>query len=124
MANSKQHNLSALGNTMVKSATPHWLMQRITAVILIPLSFKFIVFLDYCLNAPYEETKAWLASTSNLVWILVWLLAVFYHAALGLQVVIEDYVGNSSLQSLLIKAINLSFLILAATTLVFMFRSL
>ena len=109
---------------MIKSATSHWLVQRITAVILIPLSFKFIIFLNLCVNAPYKETKAWLASTGNLVWIFACLVAVFYHAALGLQVVIEDYVANQGLQSILIKAINLSFLIMTIAVSVFMYRSL
>lgn len=108
---------------MMKSATLHWLMQRITAVILIPLSFRFIVFLDLCLNAPYQETKAWLASTGNMAWIFAWLLAVFYHSALGLQVVVEDYIGNKGFQRLIIKAINLSFLILTVAASVFMYRS-
>ncbi len=115
---------SVIGSNMIKSATSHWLLQRITAVILIPLSFKFIIFLNLCLHAPYQETKAWLASTGNLVWIFVWLLAVFYHAALGLQVVVEDYIGNRQMQGLIIKTINLSFLILTVAASLFMFRSL
>ena len=110
--------------THTPMATRHWLIQRITAIILIPLTFKVIVFLNLCLNAPYQETKAWLASPDNLAWILVWVATVFYHAALGMQVVIEDYVGNQGLQALLIKLINLSFLILTVTAFVFMFRSI
>lgn len=109
---------------MTKSATSHWLLQRITAVVLIPLSFKFIVFLNLCLNAPFEETKAWLESTGNSVWIFAWLVAVFYHAALGLQVVIEDYVGNQPLQQAIIKGVNAGFLIMTIAVSVFMFRSI
>jgi succinate dehydrogenase / fumarate reductase membrane anchor subunit len=115
---------STIGNNTLKSATQHWLMQRITAVILIPLSFRLIVFLDQCLNAPYQQTVTWLASPTNTVWILIWLLAVFYHAALGIQVVIEDYIANQGLQSMLIKVINLSFLFLTIAALIFMFRSI
>lgn len=77
-----------------------------------------------CLNAPFEDTKAWLASTGNTVWIFAWLIAVFYHAALGLQVVIEDYVGDETLQQLMIKVINAGFLVMTIAVLVFMFRSI
>jgi succinate dehydrogenase / fumarate reductase membrane anchor subunit len=110
----------ALGNN--DSATRHWLLQRITAVILIPLSFKMVVLLDLCMNAPYQETVAWLTSIFNFACIEIWLLAVFYHAAIGLQVVIEDYVADQELQAKLIKASNRSFLFLTIVALFFMFR--
>lgn len=112
--------LSAFQNN--KSATLHWLMQRITAIILIPLSFKLIVFLDICMNAPYQETLIWLGSSLNTWSIVIWLIAVFHHAASGLQVVIEDYIANQELQAKLIKGINLGFLFLAVVALFFMFR--
>ena len=106
----------------VPSAT-HWLLQRITAVLLIPLTFKLIVLLDHCFNAPYLQTKEWLSSASNLAWIMVWLIAVFYHAALGLQVVLEDYIGNRSLQRLSIKLVNAALLALLLAASLFLFRS-
>ncbi|MEQ1544277.1 succinate dehydrogenase, hydrophobic membrane anchor protein [Methyloglobulus sp.] len=116
------NKLAIFGNGATKSATWHWLMQRITAVILIPLSFQLIVFLNLCMTAPFQQTVAWLKSPLNTICIEVWLLAVFYHSAIGLQVVIEDYVANQELQVKLIKVINLSFLFLAVAALFFIFR--
>jgi succinate dehydrogenase / fumarate reductase membrane anchor subunit len=110
--------------TPENSATSHWLMQRITAVILIPLSLSLIFFLDLCMNAPYQQTVAWLQAPLNRLAIGVWLLAVFYHAAIGLQVVIEDYIAEQGLQNMLIKIINLSFVFLTVASLFFMFRSI
>lgn len=105
-----------------KSATSHWLMQRLTAVLLIPLSLQFIVFLDLCLNNPYQDAITWLQKPLNLAGSSLWFLAVFYHSALGLQVVIEDYIGNTGLQKLLIRLINGSFLLLALGALFLLFR--
>lgn len=116
------NKLSIMRNSIAQSATKHWLMQRITAVILIPLTFKLIVFLDLCTNAPYQQTVDWLKSPLNTLCVEVWLIAAFYHAALGLQVVAEDYVANQELQAMLIKVINLSFLFLAVVALFFIFR--
>lgn len=107
-----------------KTATFHWLMQRVTAVIVIPLSFSLIVFLDLCMNAPYQETIAWLQLPLNRMCIGLWLLTVFYHAAIGIQVVIEDYIAEPGLQAQLIKLINLSFLFLTIASLFFLFRSI
>jgi succinate dehydrogenase / fumarate reductase membrane anchor subunit len=83
----------AKGLGSAKSGTGHWWMQRVTAVALVPLSFWLIKFLGLSLTAPYQQTVDWLASPVNSICIIAWVIAVFYHAALGLQVVIEDYVA-------------------------------
>jgi succinate dehydrogenase / fumarate reductase, membrane anchor subunit len=117
-----------MGNTSMpaqkthKTATLHWLMQRMTALALIPLTLPLLVFLDLCITAPYQQTVAWLQAPLNRLCIGIWVLAVFYHAAMGLQVVIEDYIAKRDLQVMLIKAINISFIVLMVVALFFMFR--
>ncbi len=105
-----------------KTGTSHWWMQRVTAVALIPLSFWLITFLDLSINAPYQQTVDWLASPLNTVCMVAWVVAVFYHAALGLQVVIEDYVAAEGLKIISIWAVNLAFLFLAIAALIAVFR--
>ena len=105
-----------------KAGTSHWWMQRITAVALIPLTFWVIIFLDSCLNAPYQETVAWLASPLNTVFVASWILFVFYHAALGLQVVIEDYVSSEKWRIASIWGVNLVFLMLALAAFIAVLR--
>ncbi len=107
-----------------KTGTSHWWLQRVTAVALIPLSFWMIIFLDLCLNAPYQETVVWLNSHFHTVCIVAWVLAVFYHAALGLQVVIEDYIAAEGIKIVAVWTVNLSFLLLALAALIAVFRTL
>ena len=107
-----------------KEGTAHWWMQRVTAVALIPLSFWLIIYLDLSLNAPYQETVAWLTSPFNTVCIVAWVVAVFYHAALGLQVVIEDYIAAEGIKIVAVWTVNLSFLLLALAALIAVFRTL
>ena len=107
-----------------KAGTAHWWMQRVTAVALIPLSFWLITFLDLSLNAPYQETVEWLVAPVNTVCIVAWVLAVFYHAALGLQVVIEDYIAAEGVKIVAVWTVNLSFLLLALAALITVFRTL
>lgn len=107
-----------------KSGTSHWWMQRVTSVALIPLSFWLIIFLDLSLNAPYQKTVEWLASPLNTVCITAWVLAVFYHATLGLQVVIEDYIAAEGAKIVVVWTVNLSFLLLALAALIAVFRTL
>jgi len=107
-----------------KTGASHWWMQRVTAVALIPLSFWLIIFLDLSLNAPYQETVAWLSSPLHTLCIVAWVIAVFYHAALGLQVVIEDYVAAEGVKIVAVWTVNLSFLMLALAALIAVFRTL
>jgi succinate dehydrogenase / fumarate reductase membrane anchor subunit len=107
-----------------KTGTSHWWMQRVTAVALIPLSFWLINFLNLSLNAPFDETLTWLETPLNTVCIIAWIIAVFYHAALGLQVVIEDYVAAEGKKIVAVWMVNLSFLMLALAALIAVFRSL
>lgn len=97
-------------------------MQRVTAVALIPLSFWLIKFLGLSLTAPYQQTVDWLESPINSICIVAWITAVFYHAALGLQVVIEDYVAAEGFRIISIWAVNLAFLFLAIAALLAVFR--
>jgi succinate dehydrogenase / fumarate reductase, membrane anchor subunit len=95
-----------------QSGTHHWWMQRVTAVALIPLSFFIISLLDLILKAPYTEVIAWLSSPLHSTLVIAWLLAVFYHAALGLQVVIEDYIAVEGIKIIAIWSVNLVFFLL------------
>lgn len=101
----------------VKIASRHWWYQRVTAVALVPLSFWLIVLLDKALNAPYADTLAWLSSPLNTIAIIAWTVAVIYHAALGVQVVLEDYVSTISIREQSIRATNLVFTFLGLAAL-------
>ena len=107
-----------------KEGTSHWWMQRVSAVALIPLSFWLITFLNLSFSAPYQQTVEWLSSPLNTVCIVAWVLAVFYHSALGLQVVIEDYIAAEGIKIVAVWAVNLSFLLLALAALIAVFRTL
>ncbi len=101
----------------VQSATGHFWYQRVTAVALVPLSIWLIVLLNNALTAPYAETVAWLTSPINGLAIVLWTVAVIYHAALGVQVVIEDYVSNIPVRHQAIRATNLVFFVLGIAAL-------
>ena len=101
-----------------KTGTSHWWMQRVSAVALIPLSYWLMTFLTLSFHAPYQAMIAWLIAPVNTVCIIAWILAAFYHAALGLQVVIEDYVANEGVKIIVVWTVNIIFFMLALAALV------
>jgi succinate dehydrogenase, hydrophobic membrane anchor protein len=107
----------ARGLGSAKSGTGHWWLQRVTAVALIPLSYWLIMFLKLSTTAPYQETANWLSTPLNAVFIVLWILAVCFHAALGLQVVIEDYVSSEGKKIVAVWSVHLLFTAVAVAAL-------
>ena len=100
------------------NGTGHWWLQRLTAVALIPLSYWLLVLLDTSINGSYQQTLDWLSSPINTLAMMLWVIGVCYHSALGLQVVIEDYIPTESIQkwSILGVQIMMSIITMASLT--------
>jgi len=84
----------ARGLGSAKEGVSHWWTQRVTAVALVPLTLWFVVALLSVAGADYETVVAWIARPFNAVLLIALLISMFYHAILGLQVIIEDYVHH------------------------------
>jgi succinate dehydrogenase / fumarate reductase membrane anchor subunit len=89
---------SPLGRVMglgsAKEGVAHWWAQRLTAIALIPLLLWFVVDVISLTGAPRAAVVAWLHSPFAAITTVLLLIAVFYHMALGVQVVVEDYVHS------------------------------
>ncbi|MEM7020107.1 MAG: succinate dehydrogenase, hydrophobic membrane anchor protein [Pseudomonadota bacterium] len=84
----------ARGLGSAKDGTGHFIAQRITAIALIPLSVWFVFGVLSIVGSDYETAIAWLQNPITSVLLLALIIATFYHADLGMQVVIEDYVSD------------------------------
>ena len=82
----------ARGLGSAKSGTHHFIIQRVTAVALIPLTVWIIYFALELLHADYAHARALVHQPLDAVLLIAFLIALFWHAQLGVQVVIEDYV--------------------------------
>ena len=87
----KLKTVKGLGSA--KSGVGHWWMQRVTAVALIPLSLWFLSSIISVMLSPDVIVVAkWFSSPINALLMILLLSSMFFHAKLGLLVVIEDYV--------------------------------
>lgn len=96
----------------------HWLRQRLTAVANVVLVLWFVFSAAALSGSGYEEVRAWLASPVSASLMILLIISVFYHARLGLQVVVEDYLHHEVLKVASLAAIPLVLYALAVACVV------
>ena len=112
----------AQGLGSAQTGSSDWSMQRLTAVALVPLSFWMVAFIKRLSDMDYAQINTWLAEPLNSLCAVSFVLVAFYHAILGLQVVIEDYVQNTAYKLTLLWVVKLGFSALAISALLSILR--
>jgi succinate dehydrogenase / fumarate reductase membrane anchor subunit len=88
-----------LGLGTAKGAAEHWWLQRVTAVALLPLGLWLAYELMTMPGFDYASIVAWVREPVTSILLILLVVAVGYHSALGIQVVIEDYVPAKGLRA-------------------------
>jgi len=89
-----------------REGTSHFWHQRLTSLLLIPLVL-WIGFTVAALPADHATLVSWVRQPLVTVGMVLLVAAVFYHAKLGLQVVIEDYISSHARRTLVLLISNL-----------------
>ncbi|MEQ8652863.1 MAG: succinate dehydrogenase, hydrophobic membrane anchor protein [Kiloniellales bacterium] len=89
-----------------KEGVQHWWAQRVTAIALIPLSLWFVISIIFMAGADHADMVEWISSPFSAAIALLVIVATFWHAMLGVQVVIEDYVHNEAVKIASLLAIK------------------
>ena len=90
----------------------HWWWERVSAVALVPLSLWFVASIVGHTGSDYATFIAWLRNPLASVPMMLLLVALFHHVALGLEVVIGDYI-HSRTRLVVLAAMRLSCAALA-----------
>jgi len=111
-------NATALRDEMVLRRVRHlgsareglkeWHVQRWTALALIPLGFYFVASMLSLATSDQMTAAAWLSAPMPAFLTILFLLALFAHAVVGLRSVLNDYVHTRVLRvvaDLLVRAI-------------------
>ncbi len=100
-----------LGLGSARSGSSHWYSQRVTAVALVLLTLWLVVSLASLAGASYEQVTGWLRRPLNSALALLLVVVAAWHAVLGLQVVVEDYVSDKGTRLLFLIAIKFAFVV-------------
>lgn len=112
--------VKALGTA--KHGFGHWWMQRLTAVAMIPLGIWFVYSLMSMDKISADAVMMWLHNPVSAILMALWTITVVYHAALGLQVIIEDYVHGKKLALSLLVLLKFAMVIMIVITFFSLFK--
>jgi succinate dehydrogenase / fumarate reductase, membrane anchor subunit len=87
----------ARGRGSAGDGVHHWFAQRSSAALLVLLAAWLLYAAIALAGADFATTRAFLAQPFNAALMILLLVSLFYHAMLGLQVVIEDYVHQATM---------------------------
>jgi succinate dehydrogenase / fumarate reductase membrane anchor subunit len=96
---------SVKGLGSAKDGTLHFWRQRLTALVLIPL-FLWFCFSLALMPVGHATLVGWIQQPAVAVAMILLILATFYHAQLGLQIVLEDYVSSHATRTVSIIAMS------------------
>jgi succinate dehydrogenase / fumarate reductase, membrane anchor subunit len=101
-----------------REGTEHFKLQRLTAIANIALVLWFVFSLAALPGSGYEEVRAWLGQPLPAILTILLVISVVYHARLGLQVVIEDYVHHEGVRVASLAALALLAVAIAVACIV------
>lgn len=113
----KAHGLGA-----VKTGVHHWWMQRITSIALIPLSLWVAFSVAALVGQDYTKVAAWFAEPFTAIMLTLFVFTASYHASLGLQVVIEDYIHHQATKIAALIVVKLVLVLLGTLSMVSILR--
>ena len=102
-----------LGHGSAKSGSAHWLGQRVSAVALALLGTWFLVSLLTLGGLEHERVVAWLAAPLQSVLALIFVVTAAWHANLGMQVVVDDYVAGKGTRIAVLVVIRFALIVAA-----------
>jgi len=103
------------GHGSAREGTDHFWHQRLTAIALVPMVIWFCFSLASLPSLDYQSIHTWLSSPVSAVLMISALIALFHHAASGLQAVLEDYISDHATRAVCIIAVNLLCVLLAVS---------
>ena len=90
-------------------ASRTWIMQRASALIVAPLIVWFLLSLITLSTGDYNSVINFFSKPLFLILTIILLIAGFFHAKIGLNEIVEDYIQNEKIKN----AVNLLGLLLS-----------
>ena len=114
----KKNNLEVYKKKNSNGALNHWITQKISALILLPLLWWFLFIFKDFINKDYSSQILWMKNFSNSSLLTLFIIIALFHLRLGLTVVIEDYIHNLKSKNFLLSLITILCLLFSVFTVI------
>ena len=114
----KKNNLEVYKKKNSNGALNHWITQKISALILLPLLWWFLFIFKDFINKDYSSQILWMKNFSNSLLLTLFIIVALFHLRLGLTVVIEDYIHNLKSKNFLLSLITILCLLFSVFTVI------
>jgi len=94
------------GSGPAREGAHHWIVQRATAVALVPLVIFFLASMIAMAGMSYEDAKAFMAQPLITLCFALLIVAGFWHAKMGVGEVIADYIQKDGTRVVLLLLVN------------------
>jgi succinate dehydrogenase / fumarate reductase membrane anchor subunit len=94
------------------------MVERLSAVALIPLTLWAIFSLVHIETLTQVNFNAWLQSPLNAVLLLATVVVMYWHAAMGMKVIVDDYISCSKTNCLVSAVLKFGFITLGIASVV------
>jgi succinate dehydrogenase / fumarate reductase membrane anchor subunit len=111
-----------LGLGAAKDGVQHWWVQRLTSVALVPLTIWFVVSLLALPALDHATVSVWLRQSWSALLLILLVLTAAWHSQLGMRVVVEDYVHDTGLRTLVLVLLTFAHVLLAAAAVLAVLR--
>ena len=108
----------------MKNYALKWIVQRVTATLLIPLTFWFIYSAISISKMSYDEITLFFESYINSFLFYIMMIIMLFHSKLGIQTIIEDYVTSKKISKAIKGLVNLTAYLLMILMTMFIFRNI
>ena len=112
--NNPETNLQKQRNIVLN----HWILQKVSALVLIPLGIWFLFMIKDFLYYDFTNKILWFKNFYNSLLLSIFILVSIFHLRLGLTVVIEDYIHIYKRKKTLLSFLEILYLFLAVFTVI------
>ena len=105
----------------MNSYSSKWIIQHITAVLLIPLTFWFVYNCILFSESDYDDLILFFSSYKNSLLFLLMMVSMLIHAKLGCDTIIVDYISLKKLKTISFFIVKIIFYLAILISLISVF---